>query len=235
MLDDQIPDDLIKALQLYCTAFFTGCKIEIKRPGDLWEGKALPKNFYDANKIKFRDDDKTSSHAQAYTVDILNRLVPYKKRSTYAILGVTMVDLYPGINWNYVFGWANFGSGSGVFSFKRYHPDSKYNDNTYDDYIRLACHTMAHEIGHMFGIHHCAYYECIMNGYNSMEEQLARKNNTLCPVCLKKLQSNIQFDTKARFEAMLKAVSELGFEKEVEQYTDLLKMEVVQSYRSPSP
>jgi len=81
-----------------------------------------------------------------------------------------MLDLYPGINWSYVFGWANFGSGSGVFSFKRYHPDYPYNDNTYADYVRLACHTMAHEIGHMFGLHHCVYYECLMNGYNSMAE-----------------------------------------------------------------
>jgi archaemetzincin len=100
----------------------------------------------------------------------LKKLILYKKKETYAILGVTMLDLYPGIKWNYVFGWANFGSGTGVFSFKRYHPDYPDNENTYLDYIRLACHTMAHEICHMFALHHCPYYECLMNGYNSLEE-----------------------------------------------------------------
>lgn len=211
MLDDGVPNDLIIALELYCGAFFTGCNIVIKRAGELWENKSLPKDFYLENNIKMRDD-RTDSDRQAYTVDILNKLIKYKKKDTYAILGVTMLDLYPGINWNYVFGWANFGKGSGVFSFKRYHPDHPSNDNTYTDYVRLACHTMAHEIGHMFALHHCPYYECLMNGYNSMEEQMARKNNTLCPVCLKKLKLNVKFDTRKRFEELLKAATELGFD-----------------------
>jgi len=34
MLDDGVPDDLIKALELYCSAFFYGCKIVIRRPGE---------------------------------------------------------------------------------------------------------------------------------------------------------------------------------------------------------
>jgi hypothetical protein len=51
-----------------------------------------------------------------------------------------------------------------------------------------------------------------MNGYNSMEEQMARKNNTLCPVCLKKLKLNVKFDTRKRFEKLLKAATELGFD-----------------------
>jgi len=30
---------------------------------------------------------------------------------------------------------------------------------------------MLHEIGHMFGLKHCVYYECLMNGIMSVEEQ----------------------------------------------------------------
>ena len=169
ILDDGIPDDLIKALKIYCDAFFTNCKIEIKKPGDEWDtGKKLPIDFFIENKIKMRDDS-TDPDRQAYTEDILSKLLQYKKKDTYAILGVTMLDLYPGIKWSYVFGWANFGRGTGVFSFKRYHPYFT-SENTYADYVRLACHTMAHEIGHMFALHHCPYYECLMNGYNSMDE-----------------------------------------------------------------
>ena len=116
------------------------------------------------------------------------------------------MDLYPGIKWNYVFGWANFGKGTGVFSFQRYHPSWPGNEElTNTDYIRLACHTMVHEISHMFALHHCIYYECIMNGYNGLEEQMARENNTLCPVCIKKLQKNIKFGVRVRFERLLKA------------------------------
>lgn len=172
MLDDQVPQDMIDALKIYCSAFFTNCNVEIKRGGDQYDdGKYLPKNFFMDEKIKHRDDIIDTDDRQAYTADILDKLIKYKKKGTYAILGVTTVDLYPGINWNYVFGWANFGRGSGVFSFKRYHPDyDDWNTHSYADYIRLACHTMVHECCHMFALHHCPYYECLMNGYNSLHE-----------------------------------------------------------------
>jgi len=125
LLDDKVPSDIVSALKIYCDAFFTNCKIVIKNPGDEWDtGKRLPKDFFSANKIKTRDD----KGEQAYTEDILNKLLQYKKKETYAILGVTLMDLYPGIKWNYVFGWANFGKGTGVFSFKRYHPSWPGNE-----------------------------------------------------------------------------------------------------------
>jgi hypothetical protein len=57
MLDDGVPDDLIKALELYCSAFFYGCKIVIRRPGEKWGLKNLPLDFFTTNKIKMRDDD----------------------------------------------------------------------------------------------------------------------------------------------------------------------------------
>ena len=109
---------------------------------------------------------------QAKTEVILKKLLQYKKKETYAILGVTTMDLlYPGRFWDYVFGWAMFGTGNGVFSIKRYHPTYPGNqDLSNADFIRLACHTMAHEISHMFALHHCIYYECLMNGYNSKLE-----------------------------------------------------------------
>lgn len=62
---------------------------------------------------------------------------------------------------------------------------------------------MAHEITHMFGMKHCIYYDCLMNGTMSAEETQRRTNNTLCPVCLKKLKINIKFDTKERFLKLL--------------------------------
>ena len=38
------------------------------------------------------------------------------------MLSIMMEDLYPGPNWNYVFGWANYKARTGVFSFARYDP-----------------------------------------------------------------------------------------------------------------
>ena len=50
------------------------------------------------------------------------------------------------------------------------------------------CHVMVHEITHLFGLRHCIYYECLMNGVMSAEEQKQCGIRILCPVCLKKLK-----------------------------------------------
>ena len=91
------------------------------------------------------------------------------------MLTVTMQDLYPYDTWNYVFGWANYVSRTGVFSFGRYHPNFDGNESTSEDpeneLLENACYVMVHEIGHMYGLTHCTFYECIMNGFNSYDEQ----------------------------------------------------------------
>jgi archaemetzincin len=94
-------------------------------------------------------------------------------QDAYCMLTVTMKDIYPYLSWNYVFGWANYKSRTGVFSFGRYDPAFNGEDQDSDTERRLlenACYVMVHEIGHMFGMLHCIYYECIMNGFNSYEE-----------------------------------------------------------------
>jgi len=134
-----------------------------------------------------------------------------KQKETFCILGVTNRDLYPRDEWNFVFGLASLGDACGVFSFCRYNPE--FTGEKFDKllWIRRACHVMAHETVHMFGMKHCIYYECLMNGTMSAEESARRRNNTLCPVCLKKLKANIKFDTKLRFENLLQAATVLGF------------------------
>ena len=47
--------------------------------------------------------------------------------------------------------------------------------------LKTACH----ELCHVFGLTHCPYYECLMNGSNLLEEA-DRKPFLLCPICLRK-------------------------------------------------
>ena len=60
---------------------------------------------------------------------------------------------------------------------------------------------LAHEVGHIFGLAHCIYYKCAMNGSNSLEES-DRRPLHLCPICLKKLQWNREFDIIRRYERL---------------------------------
>jgi len=97
----------------------------------------------------------------------------YKPLDTYAMCAITNNDLYPGPSWNYCFGWASYTEGVGTFSFCRYDPawDGIEDPDREKNLLMRACHVMAHEIGHMFGLRHCIYYECLMNGINNAEEQ----------------------------------------------------------------
>jgi hypothetical protein len=55
-----VPQSLVDSIKLYCDAFFLGMKVVVKYGGDEIEpGVKLPKDFYDAHNIKFRDDEKT--------------------------------------------------------------------------------------------------------------------------------------------------------------------------------
>jgi len=148
-------------------------------------------------------------------------LKSHKPSDAYAILGLTNEDLYSGDNWHFVFGWASYTTGVGTFSFKRYDPSFDGTEDEHDNpeqaLLMYACHVMAHEIGHMFGLYHCIYYECLMNGINSAYEQ-RRTLRTFCPVCLKKLKRNLNFDVRKRYENLIKVCKELGFDEEAKVY-----------------
>ena len=73
----------------------------------------------------------------------------------------------------------------------------------------------AHELTHTFGVHHCIYYECLMNGSNHLEEADARTME-VCPVDLRKLQKVCEFDVLHRYDKLLAFYKSLGgFEAEV--------------------
>ncbi|KAL8755484.1 MAG: hypothetical protein Q9184_004792 [Pyrenodesmia sp. 2 TL-2023] len=62
--------------------------------------------------------------------------------------------------------------------------------------IRLAL-TSAHELGHCFGLDHCTYYACCMQGSASLAED-ARQPPYLCPVCEEKVVLATGADRKER-------------------------------------
>ena len=77
---------------------------------------------------------------------------------------------------------------------------------------------MTHEIGHMFGLKHCIYYECTMNGSNGHFEHDRMPDRVLCPICTAKLKLSAKFDCKVRFEALIEAASQMGFTAQAEAF-----------------
>lgn len=81
---------------------------------------------------------------------ILTTLPKYRPQDNYAMLCITMRDLYPGPKWNFCFGWASFTEGVGAFSFHRYDPayDGIEDPDREKNLLMRGCHIMCHEIGH---------------------------------------------------------------------------------------
>jgi archaemetzincin len=79
--------------------------------------------------------------------------------------------------------------------------------------LRRSCKVLAHEVAHMFGIAHCVFFNCLMNGSNHLAESDARPLHP-CPVDLRKLQHSVGFDPEARYRRLLDFGRKVGFDDE---------------------
>merc|ERR1719313_365458 len=127
-----------------------------------------------------------------------------ERKKAFVAVGFTMYDLYPKEEWNFVFGQARPGDGTGVFSFARYHSTPAGFAVTPAVFLRRCIQVLCHEVGHLFGIQHCVWWLCVMNGSNGDWESDGRPL-ALCPTDLAKLHACLGFDLAER-EAALSAV-----------------------------
>jgi len=161
-------------------------------------------------------DRMNGGKKQWKSTDILAWLPKKLPADAYAMIAVTMTDLYPDEGWNFVFGQASLRQRVGIFSFARYHPSwdgEEAGEGPEHLVMRRAAKILTHEMGHMFGIRHCIYHECNMNGANHLEEADATPMH-LCPVCLRKLHRAIRFDPVVRYGKLLRFQEAHGFKEE---------------------
>jgi archaemetzincin len=69
-------------------------------------------------------------------------------------------------------------------------------------WLGRVCRTASHELGHCFGIGHCVYYACSMQGTASIIED-SRQPPYLCPIDLAKVLRATGADEKERYRALL--------------------------------
>jgi archaemetzincin len=175
----------------------------------------LPPRDLDVDHIRSRRNPWTGQR-QLLTGDILNALQARLPRDAFALLGITMTDLYPEPSWNFVFGQASLRDRVGLYSFARYDPSFDGQPPTADSrklMLRRSLKVLAHETCHMFSIEHCVWYRCLMNGSNHLAESDARPLH-LCPVDLRKLQWSVGFNVVDRYRRLLDFQRQAGFEDE---------------------
>lgn len=68
-------------------------------------------------------------------------------------------------------------------------------------WLSRICRTASHELCHCFGMDHCVYYACVMQGSASLAEDV-RQPPYLCPVDLAKLLRATGADAEQRYRAL---------------------------------
>ena len=196
----EMPQQFLDNLLLYCQSFFYPMKVKLINIVSL-----------QSLKVKSRIN-KYSKKIQYNASQINSKTVKYVPNDAHCMVSILLDDLYPESSWNFVFGLATIKDRVGVFSFARFSSsfEKKNEVVNFDNFLLYcSCSTLTHEICHTFGLEHCIYYTCLMNGCNNMEE--AKKQPLYeCPVCLRKLHYSIGFDPLERYKQMLNVTKMFG-------------------------
>lgn len=214
-------------LARFCEGFFAGCSVRI----------AKGVSFQKALAGSRRGEEGQLQLLTETVYSTLSSLPP--RRDVLVRVAVTMADLYPGEEWNFVYGQALVMDGLGMFSFARYTDDESFpvlmsadGDITVQPLVESqhgagptqtilyrTCKVVCHEVGHLFGIEHCVYFECLLCGCNHLQE-FDKRPMYLCPIDLRKLQSSCGFDPVERYSTLLALAEEFGWT----DYAEFLSM-----------
>ena len=185
----------VMQLGAFAQVYF-GCPVTVLRPVE------LPKASYVHRRKQYN------------AADVLTRMARYVPDDALAVVGVTMADLYSG-ELEFVFGLASLRNRVAVIALGR------YGEPGTPEFLRRTLKSFVHETGHVFGLRHCIFYTCCMNGSNSLAESDSQPLHG-CPLCHDKLRHALAFDPEARFEKLAAMYEELGFESDARIVRDRL-------------
>ena len=179
---DEFDDALLEKVREFTSIYFN-------REVRLQELVPMPKKAYDKKRDQYNG---------SIVLKQLGRNMP---KDALARVGITMADLYSS-DLNFVFGLGSPQLKAGIYSFHRY-TQTYTGHKKHNTLLRRVLKVVSHEIGHIFFINHCIFYECGMNGSNSLQEADSRPM-VLCPVDEKKLRFFLGYDREERYRKLEK-------------------------------
>jgi archaemetzincin len=118
------------------------------------------------------------------TTIVSNNIKPYDPRKT-IILGISNIDAYSS-GLNFVFGQAFLTGGVAAIYLPRLRQEFYGLGADTSTFIERVLKEATHEVGHAFGLDHCAKQSCVMHFSNSIVDT-DRKAKDFCNVCRNKL------------------------------------------------
>ena len=173
---------------------------------------------------------KTRSEEGQGLLEFLDTIAP---DDAFCTIALTMSDLYQDDSDLFVAGLATIltpGNHVGVFSLCRYDPTIQFSPEFWNNIeygndhlnpeekkrliLTRSCRLITHEIAHTFGIGHCIYYQCLMNGSGHLAEDF-QQPMFLCPVDLHKLEYLCGFDIIGRYMKMKEFFQKIGLVNDI--------------------
>ena len=139
-------------------------------------------------------------------------MVPQLPNDAAAVIALTNEDLFPDATMNYVFGQASYEDRVGVWSLNRLEKNADR-----DTFLRRTLKIASHETGHMFSMHHCTKYECVMSGTNHLGETDSRPIDA-CPECMAKICWLSHVSPEDRYDRLEAFCRKNGLKEEAEEF-----------------
>jgi archaemetzincin len=176
--------------------------------------KALPQQTI-KRPLRIKDSrvNAISKKEQVRTGYILDEILRLMLPSdAAALIAFTNEDLYPDNSMNYVFGQASLENRVGIWSLYRLHDNADL-----PTFLRRTIKIAAHETGHMFSMHHCTAYNCVMSGSNHINETDSHPIDA-CPECMAKICWFSHVSPAERYRKLAEACRKIGLEKEALEF-----------------
>ncbi|MFB0566006.1 MAG: archaemetzincin family Zn-dependent metalloprotease [Candidatus Aminicenantaceae bacterium] len=158
-----IEESILEALDNHLQKTFN-CMVKIRK------GMKLSQEAYNPSRNQY-----FSSHILKKLSQFIN---PDRKEK---VLGITDVDLYvEGLN--FVFGEAELGGHFAIISLARLSQSFYGLKEDRSLFLDRTMKEAVHELGHVYGISHCANPECVMHFSNSLMDT-DRKKTSFCIRC----------------------------------------------------
>ncbi len=136
----------------------------------------VPREAFDHLRKQYRSDMILS----------LVRVYSERTKALNRVLGITDVDLFVSCL-NFVFGEAESPGKAAIISLWRLRPEFYNERSNFELLVERSTKEAVHELGHTFGLGHCANPFCVMYFSNSIFET-DRKKSLFCNKCHFKVQ-----------------------------------------------
>jgi archaemetzincin len=198
----------------------------------------LPVVVLDADELDALDVSSRDfkGHQQFDARALLDALADRLPDDAYSMTALVNRDLFVRPDQEYAFGFGLHHGRRAVMSFAHFDPmfmGHARPDSWRRDIDRRSLAILSHEIAHTFGLQHCTFYRCLLNGVAHPEELDATPLH-LCPVCLHKLQWITGIDPVRRYEGLHGFYALAGLDREA-QWVDARLRRVQGLVRAAGP